>query len=72
MGSRIPHMKGGNFEDEKGPDQDMSGGHSSRAQHQCGANADWCVPDRVHIGANWRVRVNCPCAAAMRSHIKLL
>jgi len=26
----------------------------------------------VYIGANWRVRLNCPCAAAMRPYVKLL
>jgi len=26
----------------------------------------------VHIGATWRIRLNCPCAAAMRPYVKLL
>jgi len=27
---------------------------------------------RVHIGATWRIRLNRPCAAAMRPYVKLL
>jgi len=34
--------------------------------------ADWGVLDRVHIGATWRIRLNRPCAAAMRPYAKLL
>ena len=26
----------------------------------------------VHIGATWRIRLNCPCAAAMQPYVKLL
>jgi len=26
----------------------------------------------VHIGATWRIRLNRPCAAAMRRYVKLL
>jgi len=26
----------------------------------------------VHIGATWRIRLNRPCAAAMRPYVKLL
>jgi len=33
---------------------------------------DWGVLDGVHIGVTWRIRVNRPCAAAMRPYIKLL
>ena len=28
--------------------------------------------DGVHIGATWRIRLNRPCAAAMRPFVKLL
>jgi len=30
------------------------------------------VVDGVHIGATWRIRLNRPCAAAMRPYVKLL
>jgi len=30
------------------------------------------VLDGVHIGATWRIRLNRPCAAAMRPYVKLL
>jgi len=29
------------------------------------ADANWGVLDGVHNGATWRIRLNCPCAAAM-------
>jgi len=31
----------------------------------------WLSIYRVHIGATWRIRLNHPCAAAMRHHVKL-
>jgi len=31
-----------------------------------------CAHMGGHIGATWRIRLNCPCAAAMRSYVKLL
>ena len=44
----------------------------NREQHQYGADADWGVQDRVHIGATLRIRLNRPCAAAMRPYNKSL
>jgi len=44
----------------------------SRGQHRYGADADWGVLDGVHIGATWRIRLNRPCAPAMRPYVKLL
>jgi len=32
----------------------------------------WLSIYGVHIGATWRIRLNRPCAAAMRSYVKLL
>ena len=32
----------------------------------------WLSTYGVHIGATWRIRLNCPCAAAMRPCVKLL
>jgi len=36
------------------------------------ADADWSVLDGMLIGATWRIRLNRPCAAAMRPYVKLL
>ena len=32
----------------------------------------WLSIYGVHIGATWRIRLNCPCAAVMRPYVKLL
>jgi len=32
----------------------------------------WLSVYGVHIGATWRIRLNRPCAAAMRPYVKLL
>ena len=32
----------------------------------------WLSTHGVHIGATWRIRLNRPCAAAMRPYVKLL
>jgi len=32
----------------------------------------WLCIYGVHIGATWRIRLNHPCAAAMRPYVKLL
>jgi len=32
----------------------------------------WLSMYVVHFGANWRIRLNRPCAAAMRPYVKLL
>ena len=46
---------------------------TEQGQHQYGEDADWGAPYRdVHIGAIWRIRLNCPGAAAMRPYVKLL
>jgi len=39
----------------------------SKVQNGHGADADG-----GHIGATWRIRLNCPCAAAMQPYVKLL
>jgi len=44
----------------------------SRGQNRYSVDADWGVLDGVHIGATWRIRLNRPCAAAMRPYVKLL
>jgi len=38
----------------------------------CLLGTDSCGPIGVHFGATWRIRLNGPCAAAMRSRVKLL
>jgi len=32
----------------------------------------WLSIYGVRIGATWRIRLDCPCAAAMRPYVKLL
>jgi len=32
----------------------------------------WLSVYGLHIGATWRIRLNCPCVAMMRPHVKLL
>jgi len=74
-----PHWRG-NFEGEKGPVQDMPGNvcqltyskQLSRGQNQYGVDADWGVLYGIHIGTRWRIRLNCPCVAAMQPYVKLL
>jgi len=77
------HPEVGNFEDEKGPVQDMPGNvwqltyskqltELSRGQNQYGADADWSVLYGIHIGTRWRIRLNRPCVAAMWPYVKLL
>jgi len=44
--------------------------HSSQLRYD--TDAAWGVPEGVHIGATCRIRINCPCAAVMRPHVKLL
>ena len=41
-------------------------------QHRYGADADRGVIDGVHIGATWRIPLDCLCAAAMQPYVKLL
>ena len=38
----------------------------------CHGNRFWLSIYGVHIGATWRIRLNHPCAAAMRPCMKLL
>jgi len=40
-------------------------------QNRYDADADLGVLDGGHIGVTWRIRLNCPCAAAMRPYVKL-
>jgi len=36
---------------------------TEQGQHRYGEDADWGAPYRdVHIGAIWRIRLNCPCS----------
>jgi len=37
-----------------------------------GVDADWGVLDGVHIGATWRLQLNCPCVDAMWPCVLLL
>jgi len=39
---------------------------------RCRGNHFWFSIYGVHIGATWRIRLNCPCAAAMRPYVELL
>ena len=38
----------------------------------CCVNHFWLSVYGVHIGATWRIRVNRPCAVAIRPYVKLL
>jgi len=69
MGVQIPSYKGGNF----GGRAQHVPGHIRRSkyskwlgrgQHRYGADADWDVLDGVHVGATWRIQLNCPRASA--------
>ena len=57
---------------------DSSGGFSESsypmktAKGCCHGNHFWLSIYGVHIGATWRIRLNRPCAAAMRPYVKLL
>jgi len=42
------------------------------ADGRCHGNHFWLSIYWVYIGATWRIRLNHPCAAAMRPHVKLL
>jgi len=44
---------------------------SSGAAGRCHGNHFWLSIYGVHIGATWRMRLNRPCAAAMRPYVKL-
>jgi len=35
------------------------------------ATVSWISIYGVHIGTTWRIRLNCPCAAAMQPYVKL-
>ena len=39
---------------------------------RCPGNHFWLSTYGVHIGATWRIRLNPPCAAAMRPYVKLV
>ena len=73
MAVQIPKRKGGLWGEWTA--QDMLGRsifskRHNRGQNRYGADADWNVPDGVHIGATWRIRLNRPCAAAMRPYVR--
>jgi len=44
---------------------------TEQGQHRYGADVDWSVLDGVHIGATWRIRLNCPGTAAALYQITL-
>jgi len=44
---------------------------TQQGQNLYGVDADWDVLGGIHIGATWRIRLNRPCAAAMRPYVKL-
>jgi len=54
-------------------DANMPGGRYSkrlnRGQNRHGANADWGYCE-VHVNVTWRIRLNRPCAAAIRLYVK--
>ena len=41
----------------------------STGQNRYSVDADWRVLDGVHLGATWRIQLNCPYAAAMRPYV---
>jgi len=43
-----------------------------RGHNQYSADASWGVLDGLRIGATWQIRLNHPCAVAMRPYVKLL
>jgi len=42
-----------------------------RSDGRCHGNHFWLCICGVHIGATWRIWLNCPRAAAMRPYVKL-
>jgi len=42
------------------------------AEGRCHGNHFWLSIYGMHVGATWRMRLNRPCAAAMRPYVKLL
>jgi len=74
-GVQIPTREG-SFKGEKGPAKDMPGHvrrsiyskRLSRRQHRYGADDEWGTLDGVHVFSTWRIRLNRPCAAAMRPY----
>jgi len=73
---QIPTREGTTFRAKKGADpkhgracpmSDILKASHQIWQRRCGTDADWGVLNWVHIGATWRIRLNRPCAAAMRS-----
>ena len=77
-GGLDPHMRRGNFEGRRPrtcpdvPDVDIYSKRLSRGQHRYGVDADSDILDGVHIGGTWRIRLNSPCSAALRPHVKLV
>jgi len=39
---------------------------------RCHGNRFWLSVYAMHTGATWRIRLNHPCAAAMRPYVKIL
>jgi len=80
MGSRCSHVKR-QFKGEKGPAQpprtcpNMPCGRYTQRDSAIGSTdpvqISIGVLDGVHIGATWQIRLNRPCAAAMRPCVKL-
>jgi len=51
---------------------DSGGPKEAQVQSYSSGGANACAHMGGHIGAIWRIRLNRPCAAAMRSYVKLL
>jgi len=67
----------GIFEGKKGPAQtclaiDILNAATQQGQHRYSADTSWGVLDGVNISANWRIRLNYPCAVAMQPYVRLL
>jgi len=65
-GSRSPYMRG-SFDPYT--QRDLAG---STGIVWIGVDADWGVLDGVHIGATWRLQLNCQCVDAMWPYVLLL
>jgi len=78
-GGPDPHMGRGNFEGVKGPTRtcpDMSGDRYTESDSAGGSTGMVQMPTGVTRWrctlTTWRIRLNRPCAAAMRPYVKLL
>ena len=72
FGVQMPTREG-----EKLPAQDMPGGGYTQSDSAGDSTGTVWMPTEVYymgvqIGANWLIRLNHPCATAMRPYVKLL